>query len=290
MSGKNYYEILGAAPSASERTLKNQFRKLMKLYHPDVNNSPDAVRRYAEIMEAYRTLSDKSSRTMYDLAHNFEGVSSDSTYDSPSPSFEDSTVPRKETMESRKQHYERLLREKRAHEQMQKDGSFTPYSYLARWRLWLVILGSSFVIAALSVLLERTASFSSTGVAVFVITGTAFVLTFLLWLVYLVFRLSAAYLDYQPPKAVLWIFGLPVSYLYDIVLGRSHGAEGYGSSFFMRIGNITFLPGLLIFFLIFTCGMLFLETKPRVKQMQRQGTEESAGTAAQERGRPAKRL
>jgi hypothetical protein len=272
MSDKNYYEILGTTPSASEKNLKEQFRKMMKLYHPDVNSSPSAANRYAEIMEAYRTLSDKSTRAMYDLANNFEGAVSVSSESSPVSSGA-SSASRPETMASRREHYEKLLREKRAREQMQKNTSFSPYSYIARWRVLLVIPASSFAIAGLSILLEKIASVSTGGVDVFALTAAAFALTLLLWLVYLVLRLSAAYLDYQPPKTVLWLWGLPSSYLYDTVLGRSYGGAGYGGGYFMTVGNIFFLPGLLVFFLIFACGLSFLEAKPQVRQVQRQKTD-----------------
>jgi curved DNA-binding protein len=118
MRDKNYYEILGIAPSASERAIKAQFRKLMKLCHPDVSKSPDAETRYVQVMEAYRTLSDKDARAAYDLSNNLGGVSSASSCDSP-PSADSSAAssPRGETTEDRREYYKRLLREKRANEQ-----------------------------------------------------------------------------------------------------------------------------------------------------------------------------
>jgi hypothetical protein len=274
MPDKNYYEILGTAPSASKKTLKEQFRKMMKLYHPDVNSSQSAVTRYAEIMEAYRTLSDKSARAMYDLANNFEGAASVSSESSSRPSAA-SSASHSETLESRKEHYEKLLREKRAREQMRMDTSFSPHTYIARWRVLLVIPASSFAIAALSIALGKIANISTGDVDFFAVTAAAFALALLLWLVYLIFRLSAAYLGYQPPTAILWLWGLPSSFLYDAVLGRSYGGAGYGGEYFMTVGNI-FLPGLLVFFLIFACGLSFLEAMPQVRQMQRQKTDNAA--------------
>jgi hypothetical protein len=285
MLDKNYYEILGTTPSASEKTLKEQFRKLMKLYHPDVNKRPDAAMRYAQIMEAYRTLSDKSARAMYDLSNNFAGASYGAS--SSAASSDDSPPPRKETLESRKEHYERLLREKRAREQMQKDGAFSPVTYLLRWRVWLMIPASSLAIAALSIFLENSTSLSAGNTDIFAATGAAFALTLLMWLVYLIFRLSAAYLEYQPSKLVLGFWGLPTAYLYDVILGRSYGGAGYGDSFFMKIGNISFLPGFAFFFLIFGSVALFLEMKPRMRQVQRQGVNGAAAGTAVRTGRAA---
>jgi hypothetical protein len=277
MFDKNYYEILGVTPSASERNLKERFRKLMKLYHPDVNQSSDAVARYAEIMEAYRTLSDKSARAMYDLSCNFVGVSPLSDDSPPSETRKEPSSPRRETMEDRKDHYEKLLREKRAREQAEKKGSFTPYSYLARWRVWLVLLASSLAIAALSVYLEMASSPSAEGASVAganaasVLIGIgriAFVLVLLMWLVYLCLRAFIAYVDCQPSKAIFWLWGLVYAYLYDIALARFCGAAGYGDSLFIKIGNVAFLPGLFVFFVFFTFGILFLEKKQQITQVQ----------------------
>jgi hypothetical protein len=268
MPDKNYYEILGTTPSASERTLKEQFRKLMKLCHPDVSKSPDAAARYAQIMEAYRTLSDKSARAAYDLSNNFAGIFSEPSDSSPPAASAGDFPPRKETLASRKEHYERLLREKRAREQMRRDDSFSPFVYLARGRVWLMIPASSLAIAVLSVFLEKTTNVSAENAGIVAVTGAAFALTLLMWLAYLIFRLSAAYLEYQPPKAVLGFLGLPAACLYDVLLGRFCGGVGYGDGFFMKTGKLSCLPGLVFFFLIFTWGVLLLERKPQIRQMQ----------------------
>jgi DnaJ-class molecular chaperone len=108
MCDKNYYEILGIAPTASEREIKVQFRKWMKLCHPDVSKNSDAVTQYAQVMKAYKTLSDKDARAAYDLSNNLGGVSA-------------ASPPRGETTEGRREYYEKLLREKRAREQTQMN-------------------------------------------------------------------------------------------------------------------------------------------------------------------------
>ena len=65
---KNYYDILGIETSATESEIKSAFRKLARKWHPDVaGNSPDVVKRFKEINEAYEVLSDAEKRTKYDI-------------------------------------------------------------------------------------------------------------------------------------------------------------------------------------------------------------------------------
>ena len=67
MAKRDYYEILGLARGASELDLKNAFRKLAKVHHPDRNQSDkDAERKFKELNEAYQTLSDPQKRAAYD--------------------------------------------------------------------------------------------------------------------------------------------------------------------------------------------------------------------------------
>ncbi|MFA5696467.1 MAG: molecular chaperone DnaJ [Bacilli bacterium] len=75
MAKKDYYESLGLKRDASEAEIKSSFRKLAKEYHPDVNKSPDAEKKFKEIQEAYAVLSDESKRKQYDqFGHNaFDG-------------------------------------------------------------------------------------------------------------------------------------------------------------------------------------------------------------------------
>ena len=61
------YGVLGVRPEASDDEIKREYRKLARELHPDVNNDPEAERRFKEVSAAYRTLSDPGRRRQYDL-------------------------------------------------------------------------------------------------------------------------------------------------------------------------------------------------------------------------------
>ncbi|MDE5593702.1 MAG: DnaJ domain-containing protein [Clostridiales bacterium] len=64
---KNYYQILGVKPTATEAEIKSSYRVLAKKYHPDVNpDDASAASKFADINEANAVLSDPQSRAEYD--------------------------------------------------------------------------------------------------------------------------------------------------------------------------------------------------------------------------------
>ncbi len=67
MEYKDYYKTLGVEKRASEKEIKQAYRKLARKYHPDVNpNNPDAEKTFKDINEAYAVLSDAQKRKTYD--------------------------------------------------------------------------------------------------------------------------------------------------------------------------------------------------------------------------------
>jgi DnaJ-class molecular chaperone len=67
MAGKDYYKILGVSRSASEREIKQAYRRLARKYHPDVNpGDKSAEEKFKQINAAYEVLSDKEKRQKYD--------------------------------------------------------------------------------------------------------------------------------------------------------------------------------------------------------------------------------
>jgi curved DNA-binding protein CbpA len=64
----DYYEVLEIDPSASEKEVKDAFRRLTKLYHPDKHsNSKQSHNKYMKIVEAFNVLSNMNDRVQYDL-------------------------------------------------------------------------------------------------------------------------------------------------------------------------------------------------------------------------------
>jgi curved DNA-binding protein len=67
MDFKDYYEILGVAPSADKKTIQQTFRQLARKHHPDVNpGNKDAEEKFKTINEAYQVLSNVKQRKKYD--------------------------------------------------------------------------------------------------------------------------------------------------------------------------------------------------------------------------------
>jgi curved DNA-binding protein len=63
---KDYYDILGVKPDASETDIKSAYRKLARKYHPDKNKDAGAEEKFKAINEANEVLRDAEKRRAYD--------------------------------------------------------------------------------------------------------------------------------------------------------------------------------------------------------------------------------
>lgn len=68
MAKRDYYEVLGVAKNADNKTIKKAYKRLAMKHHPDRNSDdkPSAEKKFKEIQEAYSVVSDQQKRQTYD--------------------------------------------------------------------------------------------------------------------------------------------------------------------------------------------------------------------------------
>lgn len=66
MEFKDYYDILGVKPEATDAELKSAYRRLARKYHPDVSKEAGAEEKFKSVNEAWEALKDSERRKAYD--------------------------------------------------------------------------------------------------------------------------------------------------------------------------------------------------------------------------------
>jgi molecular chaperone DnaJ len=73
MADFNHYETLKVNPKANQAEIKQAYRRLVKLFHPDLNQENTDSEQMVKINAAYEVLGDEKSRHNYDQRLRFSG-------------------------------------------------------------------------------------------------------------------------------------------------------------------------------------------------------------------------
>ena len=63
-SSQSFYEVLEVDRNAEDSQIKESYRRLARMYHPDLFDGPET--KFKEISEAYETLKDEVKKQKYD--------------------------------------------------------------------------------------------------------------------------------------------------------------------------------------------------------------------------------
>src|ERR1700716_3590636 len=87
MDFKDYYSTLGVAKTATEKEIKQAYRKPARKHHPDVNpGDKSAESRFKDLTEAYEVLGDPAKRKKYDeLGANWRAYEQAEAQGGPNP-------------------------------------------------------------------------------------------------------------------------------------------------------------------------------------------------------------
>ncbi|HIK44863.1 MAG TPA: DnaJ domain-containing protein [Leptolyngbyaceae cyanobacterium M65_K2018_010] len=74
---RTHYDLLGVKPTASPQQIRQAFRELSKLYHPDTTTLPaeEATEKFQQLNEAYGILSSPDRRWTYDQQVGYSRIS-----------------------------------------------------------------------------------------------------------------------------------------------------------------------------------------------------------------------
>ncbi|CAA9988977.1 DNAJ like protein, putative [Plasmodium knowlesi strain H] len=87
----NYHKILGVTKNACKKTIREAYLKKVKLYHPDLNKSPDATSKFKQIQEAYQALynNDYAQKSHYGESSYGKGNKAEDSKNNQSYSYSD---------------------------------------------------------------------------------------------------------------------------------------------------------------------------------------------------------
>lgn len=67
LSASNLYEMFGVGQAATDSEIKSAYRRLMRTWHPDVNDDPLAAEVFCAVQDGYAVLTDAQRRGRYNV-------------------------------------------------------------------------------------------------------------------------------------------------------------------------------------------------------------------------------
>lgn len=84
-ASSSLYAVLNVSPKATQKEIKEAFYRNSKIFHPDVNSTPEAKKKFQKISEAYQVLGNPLHRRNYDRGLKITSRSLTSVDESDSP-------------------------------------------------------------------------------------------------------------------------------------------------------------------------------------------------------------
>jgi DnaJ-domain-containing protein 1 len=94
-SMNNCCETLGMERAATQQQVVSAFRKMVLMYHPDRNHSPDAEEKFIQAHQAYEVLANPYRRAEYDNRIFYQEAAYGQTFPSETHTFSDWNVSAK---------------------------------------------------------------------------------------------------------------------------------------------------------------------------------------------------
>jgi curved DNA-binding protein len=126
----DYYSILQIPKTATDIEIKNAFRKLAKIYHPDKNpNDPNSKQIFQSIVKAYNTLSNPHLKRRYDLSYSAGNNSSQKKTNQPRKKNQKEWTFTEED-QKRREYYKKHYQAKKQTVQNIPKNNYSDYKYI----------------------------------------------------------------------------------------------------------------------------------------------------------------
>lgn len=206
-SFKNYYTVLNVLETASHQEIKMAFRRMARLYAPDMNPDPSAVRHFEDVLEAWRVLGNPEMRWQYDRSRGLWNHNEDLLRPTvkqpdpePEPAFSATYVPEKEKS------FEGCTPPRRTSQRWEPD--IEVEEYFDRPKVVLLVVASTFLIGLLG-WPRLSHLWSGRGILKVLVLSAVFTPCFWLTLWGLRFRIDAEWVQnkLRPEFFLPWILG-----------------------------------------------------------------------------------